>query len=138
MTKNKSFEEYFTDLINQQCKTHTSNGKAYSHYTMLCKFKDGNKFTFRGDYLLKHYSINANNNIKNQLDALIYKYATIKDNCIDCKIYNNKKNILFSLIFHQTETGYISINNIMNELQELKSNIIKQKNGNNTNQNGPI
>lgn len=120
MAEKDSFEKYFTNLVNSNCNIVTANGKKHSHFTMVCKFKDGKKFTYRGDFLLKNYKINPNFNIKNQLDALMYKYAIIKDSCTDCRIYNNKKPILLSLIFHQTESGFIAINTIMHELKELK------------------
>ncbi len=143
MHKTSEFEQFLTNLVSTEPKILTSRGKEVSHYTMVCQWKEikeikykknpdgsfkldkfGNKilddcFTYRGDHeLTKLKASGKYPHSLNQLQALLIKYTFIRDRFTLCKIYNNHKPPMQSLIFH--ETNEIHTNTILNELKELQ------------------
>ncbi|MDI1305395.1 MAG: hypothetical protein PSX42_11205 [bacterium] len=116
------FSEFLTDVLAKEPKTHTESGKQVSQFTMTCVFNVANphsKWTYRGDQTLLKYQASGSCNIKNELEALILKAQTIKENIKSCKIYNNKNGMLNQLIFDQSSDGRININRLHDELAKL-------------------
>lgn len=117
------FSEYLTNVLTAEPKQTTSAGKKVSHYTMLCYFRPGGKQTkwnYRGDnYLIECRALGITG-VTNQLEALMFKYDTIKDRIVSCKIFNNHYPPRQQMIFCEQSDGNVPVNLIRQELRKLK------------------
>lgn len=144
MYKTSNFEKLLTDMVSQAPKTFTARGKQVAHFTMMCKWKnvmtekfktnpDGTfqKNLFNQNILDDQYTYRSDQELQklkaagkvlqpfNELRALLHKYIMIRGKFVECRIYNNHKPQINSLIFHETAEGIIC-NTIELELKELE------------------